>query len=183
MMAQAAAGYRAPFNVQFVGEGLGEKVEISIDGGPIESVFAGKLTFKDGVRSEQTMCADVRSPISTGQIFMVQPGPSSGFARVAQAGRIVGMFFAKATTPDQCAGLQLAVWKAIEDGSSFPDFGSGHLQARASRAVMSYAAYFYQAGSAQSGGQGAGGGQTGSTFFQAGGGQGGGGQGQGQLGP
>jgi hypothetical protein len=177
-LAGSLAAWHAPYNVQFVGEGVGEQVALSIDGGPVEKVFAGKLTFRDNNTMWQSVCADVRSPISAGQVFGVQLKKSSAVKEVSMAGRIVAMFFNNAKTPDQCAGLQLAVWKAIEDGDSQLDFGYGHVQVQANPAALNYAVYYFRSAQSTIGGAGI---QGEATYFQAGFGQGRGtGQGQGQ---
>ena len=64
---------------------------------------------------------------------------------IALAGNIVSHFFAVARTADQCAGLQIAVWEALEDGGVQPEFLSGHFQVHAGDAAIAYAANFYQA--------------------------------------
>ncbi len=125
-------------------------------------------------------------------IYAVQNLSSNRYGgNVALAGNIIARYFYVAQTDDQCAGLQLAVWKALEDGTEQADFLSGRFQAKASPAVLAYASLYYkaigtsgnaiylQAGGAQGGGQGgSGGGQGGGT---GGGAQGGGGGGQGQF--
>jgi hypothetical protein len=171
--------------VQYGGSVSGIKVTICLDGQNVEETFAGKLGFRDGSSQWTSVCADVRTPISQGQIFGVRLLHSSKLGgRVQLAGNIVAKFFKAAQTPEQCAGLQLAVWKALEDGTPDPDFTDGHFEARAPISVLKYASYYYQAintpgdaiylmSAAQ--GQSSGGGQesgAGQSF--------GGGQGQGQ---
>ena len=72
-------------------------------------------------------------------------GTSSQNASVVKAGNIVAANFKDAQSADQCAGLQLAVWEAIEDGGDQPDFLGGHFQAGANPSVMAYAQQYYQA--------------------------------------
>jgi hypothetical protein len=135
-----------PFKVQFVRGAVGQAVQVSIDGGHVKTTFAGKLGFRDGTRSWTSVCAAVRSPISNGQYFAVRALPSSKVGgTVALAGNIVAKHFDSATTADQCAGLQLAVWEAIEDGGDHADFSRGHFQARATRNAMAYAVKYYEA--------------------------------------
>lgn len=156
--------------IQYAQMTLGRTVYISLDGKPAQEEFAGKLGFRDRTSSWESVCADVRSPIGTGDSFTVKTRNSSDIGgNIALAGRIVAKYFKLAKTPQQCAGLQLAVWEAIEDGGSTPDFTSGHFRARAETGVLDYADQFYTAvdepGSAM--------------FLQTT--QGGGGGGQGQL--
>ncbi len=90
----------------------------------------------------------------------IRPADSSKIGgHIALAGNIVARYFREAQTPDQCAGLQIAVWKAIEDGTEQPDFGSGHFQVMASSNVLAYAQKYYQATQAPAA----------SLFFAAGG--------------
>jgi hypothetical protein len=177
--------------LQFGKAVTGMTVKISLDGSKIETTFAGKLGFRDATHSWQSVCADVRSPVSPGQFFNVNMLDSQKVGgNVAKAGNIVARWFGSAVTPVQCAALQIAVWKALEDGSDSPDFLSGRFQVQASPAVITYAEEYYSAinepGTAlylqvQSGaGQGeAGQGDAqGLSSGQAAGGQGGGGQSQ-----
>ncbi|AIE86729.1 hypothetical protein OP10G_3361 [Fimbriimonas ginsengisoli Gsoil 348] len=159
-----------PFPVRFVRSAIGRPVTVSIDG-RLETTFAGKLGFQDAGRSWMSVCADVRSPISQGQFFQVRAvSAGSVGGRIAAAGHIVARFFKSAQTPDQCAGLQLAVWEVLEDGGQQPNFLAGHFQASATPAALEYAAEYYQA--ANDDGD--------AIYLQTGNGQGGGG-GQGQL--
>ena len=130
--------------VQFVKSAIGLNVTVAIDG-KVEQTFAGKLSFKDEQHAWTSVCADVRSPIQSGQIFPMRILTSrNGSGNISLAGNIVAKYFNAAQSPDQCAALQLAVWKAIEDGESEADFTTGHFQAEASPAVMALAAFYYQ---------------------------------------
>jgi hypothetical protein len=165
------------FPVRFAHAEIGRNVRICLDGRTFESAFAGKLRFQDETHSWLSVCADVRSPITEGQFFAVKARGSADLGgNLTKAGNIVARWFSAARTPDQCAGLQIAVWEAIEDGDARPDFLGGRFQVIASPAVMAYAQSYYQS-IGQSGNAtylqttaGAGGGQTG-----------GGGGGQGQM--
>ncbi len=135
-----------PFQVQFGQSAMGRNVTICIDGRQVKQTFAGKLNFQDERHSWQSVCADVRTPVRSGQVFTARVVNSLEYGgNIAKAGNIVAKYFKFAQTPDQCAGLQIAVWKALEDGSSQPDFGSGHFQVRASQTVIAYAQQYYQA--------------------------------------
>jgi len=144
-----AAGIAArwqPFPVQFTRHAMGQTVAISLDGGKVRKTFAGKMVIRDRFGTCASVCADVRGPVSRGQVFQVRPRPSSKVGgRVALAGNIVARHLWEAQTPDQCAALQLAVWEATEDGGERADFYSGRFQARASGAVMALAANYYAA--------------------------------------
>jgi hypothetical protein len=174
-----------PTLVRFQETTVGRMVKICLDGETVETTFAGKMHFQDQDTSWDSVCADVRSPVSAGQFFYVVPQKSAKFGgNVAKAGNIVAKYFKAAQTPDQCAGLQIAVWKTLEDGADYPSFLSGRFQVRAGAAAMFFAAQYYQ-GADDDGNalylQTLGGGQDGG---QSGGGQGGqGGGGQGQLTP
>ena len=190
--AVASVASPKPFSVQFMQSISGRNVTVCIDGRFVETSFAGKLGFRDANHQWMSVCADVRAPVRPGQYFGVRALSSSNFGgRVAKAGNIVARFFYEAQTPDQCAGLQVAVWKALEDGADEADFSSGHFQVRASYAVISWAQHYYQAlntpGDAvylQTGNGGGGAGQGGGTGGGGGGvaGGGGGGGGQSQFG-
>lgn len=122
-LAFAALASPQPFAIQFELAVSGRTVTVCIDGRSVETTFAGKLGFRDANHEWQSVCADVRSPVSGGQIYRVQNFSSTLYGgNVARAGNIVAKYFYAAQTPDQCAGLQIAVWKALEDGTDEPDF-------------------------------------------------------------
>lgn len=162
----------APFTVQFAHSLVGRMVTISIDG-KVEQTFAGKMGFREANRSWQSLCADVRSPVHEGQFYMVAALSTAKVGgNYAKAGNIVARYFRFAQTPEQCAGLQIAVWKVIEDGSEQPNFLAGHFQVHADPSVMLYAIQYYQAQST-----------PGDAALLAAGGGGGGGGGQSQISP
>jgi hypothetical protein len=135
-----------PVDVQYVEGATGRPVTVCIDGRYVESTFAGKLVFRDRERSWQSVCAAVRKPIVNGQIFQVRPmRTTKAGGNIARAGNIAARYFDSARTPDQCAGLQLAIWEAIEDGGSQPDFAAGHFRVRATPAALAYAAKYFAA--------------------------------------
>ncbi len=135
-----------PFKIQYGKAVAGRNVQLSINGGRVHTGFAGKLAFRDQNRSWSSYCAQVSSPIVSGQYFMVilLSSKKKG-GNIAKAGNIVAKFFSKAQTADQCAGLQLAIWEAIEDGGTKPNFLGGKFQAQGSREVMAFAEEFYGA--------------------------------------
>jgi hypothetical protein len=133
-----------PTLVRFQVSEIGRPVTLVIDG-QTEHTFAGKLGFQDRDSSWQSVCADVRSPIRKGQFFTVLPVQSATVGgNIAKAGNIVAKYFRFAQTPEQCAGLQIAVWKTIEDGPDSPNFLGGHLRVRADAITMTYALQYYQ---------------------------------------
>ena len=152
--------------IQFARSLTGRMVRVSFGEG-IHTTFAGKLGFRDRYSSWQSVCANVRAPVGAGQIYGARILDSSKCAPgIAKAGRIVAAHFYQAQTPEQCAGLQLAVWEAIEDSGDAPDFFSGAFQAQAEPAVLAYAYAYYETPR-----------EGGSTYLQATGG------GQSQLSP
>ncbi len=161
------------FTVQFNHGEIGQNVTVCIDNDLVETSFAGKLRFFDGKRSWMSLCADVRSPIRNGQTFSItlRRTDSLGLG-YKMAGSIVYHCFEAARTEAQCAGLQLAVWEAIEDGGDQPDFTSGHFRVRADATVLAYATAYY--GAAFSGGS--------AFLLQTSGAQGGASQGDGSPG-
>jgi len=135
-----------PSMIQFVGHGQGKEVVVCLDGKTIKKTFAGKLVHRDRTSSWNSVCADVRSPVSAGQFFWVRPRMTTSLGRnVAFAGNIVAKHLTGAKTPDQCAGLQLAVWEAIEDGGLVADFGSGRFMAQANENALAWASSYYGA--------------------------------------
>jgi hypothetical protein len=145
VIAHAAAPHM-PVAVQFVAQVSGKTVAICIDGGRVHKTFAGKLGFRDKNHAWTSVCAAVRKPIVTGQYtgFRVRDSRRAN-ANVPKAGNIVARFFDEAKTPAQCAGLQLAVWEALEDGGRTPNFSAGRFQAQSDPEVMDYGLTYYTA--------------------------------------
>lgn len=136
-----------PFPVQFAAELRGEQVYVSIDGGRPKATFAGQLGFIDrNGRTVASHCCDVRSPVRMEQIFSVQMMSTKAFGgNVTKAGNIVAKHFASVRTKAQAAGMQLAVWEAVEDGNPNPDYAQGHFRAAASDEALRHAHIYYQA--------------------------------------
>lgn len=142
----SASEAKKPFEIQFVGQVAGKTVTICLDGRKVKKTFAGKLAMRDARHQFASVCADVRTPVATGQVFGVRMVSSdSANKNLARAGRIVSKHFADAKTPEQCAGLQLAVWEALEDGGEKPGYLNGRFQAQADDKVMLYAMQYYDA--------------------------------------
>lgn len=135
-----------PFPAEYGGATLGRSIMVSIDGGKPYRSFAGRMLFRDRGGRWSSYCGDVRAPISSGQVIVMKPHSTTLLGgRHALAGNIVAKHFRKALNQDQCAGLQLAIWEAMEDGGAKPNFGNGRFQVGASAPVLHYAAQFYEA--------------------------------------
>ncbi len=147
-------------NIQFVGAGgEGKMVSIQVDG-RMEQTFAGRLVFQDqNGRQWSSYCADLRSPIMDGQSYDVKIMPAAkASGNVPLAGKIVSLGFKKAVTAEQCAGLQLAVWEALEYGNHAIGKNTS-LRVYADPQTLNYAHQFYLAAiQAPVGGGGSGGG-------------------------
>jgi len=161
-----------PTLVQYFQNGAGRNVVVMLDGRRTKNTYAGLLGFRDGSGSWASVCADVRAPVSRGQRFAVRPIPARDLGgNVAKAGAIVARFLGKVRTADECAGLQLAVWEAIEDGGAQADFASGRFRAQAPSQALIAASQMY--GEAKDAGEslylqaGDGGGQSQLTTRQA----------------
>jgi hypothetical protein len=142
--AQGAEIQQQPIPVQFARSIAGQSVTVYLDGWQVKSTFAGKLGFQDRLGSWFSVCANVRAPMARGQAFYVHPKLSASMGgNFAKAGNIVAKYLATAQTPEQCAGLQLAVWEAIEDGGAKADFSGGKFMARGSANAITYAEMYY----------------------------------------
>ena len=120
-------------------------VTIQVDG-RTEQGWAGKLQFQDeNGRQWGSYCADLRSPIMEGQGYGVKIMPAAkANGNVPLAGKIVALGFNKAQTAAQCAGLQIAVWEALEYGRHAIGNNS-NLRVGASPETLNYAHQFYLA--------------------------------------
>ena len=135
-------------SVQYTNSTLGRTVTVCIDGQKVETTFAGRLAFRDQTHGWFSYCADVRSPVHTGQTYSVRVQNTTKMSsNVRRAGNIVSRYFYSAKTADECAAIQLAVWEAIEDGGQEADFTAGAFQTRASVPVLTLAQQMYQGGS------------------------------------
>lgn len=147
---QKASGPPAPlrdaFAVQFTQSLTGRTVRVMLDGRTVKTTSAGKLFFRDARGAGVSVCADVRAPIARGMTFGVVPYRSSTVGGgIAKAGNIVAKWFRSAQSADACAGLQLAVWEAIEDGGARPDFAGGWFRAEAGPVAIAHALQYYAA--------------------------------------
>lgn len=137
-----------PVWVQYAQTGAGRTVIVRLDGQRTKSTHAGVLGFVDANSRWLSVCGDVRAPVRRGQRFQVRPFECREVGgNVGRAGSIVAKYLRQVRTADECAGLQLAVWEAIEDGGSRADFASGRFRAQAPDAALQYARQFYESGS------------------------------------
>ncbi len=113
------------------------------------TVNMGALTFSTGSGTIVTYCADLTSalnsnsnPYTVGNVDMTQ---NTG---IALAAKILATNFSAATTADQQAGLQLAIWDAIYDnGASFTgSTGAFQLVSGINSATQNYASQYFTAG-------------------------------------
>lgn len=161
--AMAGAGQMDVVPIQFMGGTTGKLVSVRVDG-QIEQTFAGKLQFQDeNGRQWLSYCAGIRSPIGDGQSYGVRTIPTSkAQGNVPLAGRIVSLNSKNAVTDSQCAGLQIAVWEALEYGTHAMGQNSS-LRVFTDPVTLNYAHQFYLAaiqtppgGGTSGGGAGAG---------------------------
>ncbi len=137
--------------MHFVGTGLGQ-TGISVtftDGGGTTtygSVFAGEMKFTYNGDSISTLCTSLRNTISTGQSWNTTVRPVvAGDGNLFLAGKIMSANIGSVDTADEWSGMQLAVWKAIYDGSNLA--GSNFIvNSGASATVLSDALGYYNAG-------------------------------------
>lgn len=113
------------------------------------TVQMGALTFSTGSGSIVTYCADLTAGLNTNSnpytVGMVDMSANTG---IALAAKIIATNFTSATTADQQAGLQLAIWDAIYDnGASFTS-GSGAFQTVSgiNSATLNFASQYFTAG-------------------------------------
>ncbi len=120
----ALSGSAFADNLKYTGMDRADAItaSISVNGSSFNTVMAGQLNFTDGTNSIDTYCADAASLLSGSGFFSYVPSTVdlSGASNLSLAGRIAANSFATATTADQQAGLQLAIWSAIYDGG--PNF-------------------------------------------------------------
>lgn len=136
-----------PVTVQYARTIGGRTVKICLDGRKVETAYAGMMGFRSQTSTWGSFCADVRSPIRQGQTLAMVPTSSSRLSTNYQrAASIVAVGFDTIKSADQAAGMQLAIWEAIEDSGPQANFQSGRFQVIASQAVISYAQQYYAAG-------------------------------------
>jgi hypothetical protein len=134
-------------NLQYTGAELSgiKSATISVNGGANKNVLAGRLKFTDGTNNLLTYCIDAESPLNGAVHGYTSNTLNTNAANgLAYAGRIVGNAFNLATTTEQQAGLQLAVWSAIYDaGTSFTANGANFKVSNVNQAVLNWANTYY----------------------------------------
>lgn len=134
-------------NLQYTGAELSgiKSATVSINGGANKNVLAGRLKFTDGTINLLTYCIDAESPLNSAVHGYTSNTLNTNAANgLAYAGRIVGNAFNLATTTEQQAGLQLAIWSAIYDaGTSFTANGSNFKVSNVNQAVLNWANTYY----------------------------------------
>lgn len=113
------------------------------------TVAMGALTFSTGSGSIVTYCADATSPLnSNSNPYTVGAVDMTANTGISLAAKILATSFSSATTADQQAGLQLAIWDALYDnGSSFnSSTGNFSVVSGVSSTVLNLASTYYTNG-------------------------------------
>jgi len=131
--------------IRYASAYLGKVVTVRTDSG-ITRTFAGKMVFQNETTSWCSVCANIHRHISEGSTAQWRLHSTKEVGgNIRRAGNIVARYFNEAKSAEQCAGLQLAVWEALEDGGDTPDFLNGHFAASADAMTMAFAAKYYEA--------------------------------------
>lgn len=142
-MAASAAMGQDTHLAQFVRSTVGKEVTVFVDG-HMENTFAGKMGYRDAVSSWSSVCVNIRKPVAEGQYCMMTKRSAKEVGgNLAKAARIVAKYFDGAQTPEQAAGLQIAVWEAVEYGGAQAPAIGGPLYFRADPMTMYYAENYY----------------------------------------
>lgn len=138
----------AQANITFLNVDCGQSVNITYNSNA-RGVFAGKLKFHNNVSNQDmlTVCCDLDNTISGGQTYNCNAFNSSGVGGgITLAGNIVGGGFISASSNEDCAALQLAVWEATYDGvgnGGVADFTNGIFGADISGSLLTAATGYY----------------------------------------
>lgn len=114
-----------------------------------ETVGMGALTFSTGSGSIVTYCADALSFLNSNSNPYTQgPVNMTNGTGLALAAKIMSSSFNSATTADQQAGLQLAIWDALYDNGSSFNASAGNLKvvSGVNAASLGFASSYYTAG-------------------------------------
>lgn len=119
---------------------------IKINSGSNQNVQVGRLKFDNGGNSILTYCFDAERSLNSGaHAYSASVVNTDAPTNLGIAGRIIGNYFETATTKDQQAGLQLAIWSAIYDGqNSFTANGANFKVTNVSSSVLEWADTYYQ---------------------------------------
>jgi hypothetical protein len=121
---------------------------ISVNGNN-ETVAMGALKFNTGSTDIVTYCADALSPLNNSSnpysVGLVDLSAGTG---LALAGKILATNFFSATSADEQAGLQLAIWDALYDNGSTFDASTGNMKvvSGVNAATLGYASSYYTNG-------------------------------------
>ncbi len=135
-------------SMKFTGTAAGQGVQITY-GANTHNVFAGKLVFLNTVTNTtfQSVCCDLDHFISVGQTWNFASALATGFGpALSAAGNIVGNSFVGATSNEDAAALQLAVWEATYDkgvNAGAPDFTTGMFKSNISGSLLTKATNYY----------------------------------------
>ncbi len=113
------------------------------------TVPMGAFVFSNGSSNIVTYCADALAALnSNSNPYTEGPVNMTNGTGLALAAKILGSSFNAATTADQQAGLQLAIWDALYDnGSSFNgSAGSLKVVSGVNAASLGFASSYYTAG-------------------------------------
>ena len=137
-------------SLKFTGTQLGsvDSGTISVNG-TTETVGMGALTFSTGSGSIVTYCADALSFLnSNSNPYTAGPVNMTNGTGLALAAKIMASGFSSATSADQQAGLQLALWDAIYDNGSSFNASSGNMKvvSGVNAATLGFASSYYAAG-------------------------------------
>jgi hypothetical protein len=134
-------------NLQYTGAELSgiKSATISVNGGANKNVLAGRLKFSDGASTILTYCIDAERTLNGGTHGYTSNTLNTNAANgLAYAGRIVGNAFNLATTTEQQAGLQRAIWSAVYDaGTSFTANGANFSVSNVNQNVLNWANTYY----------------------------------------
>lgn len=137
-------------DLKFTGLGLRDAltIKIALNGGEFKNTKAGILKMTDGTQTFESYCADVFSPMNTSyHSYTSSTVNFDAGTNLAMAGRIVANSYFDATTANQQAAMQIAIWSAIHNGGSSLDVnGSAFKVTGVSSEVLSLAKLYFDKG-------------------------------------
>ncbi len=137
--------------LKFLGTNLGnntDQISFTLGGSQSESVYAGILDFKDTTTDQKiyTICADLTSTLNGySHSYSASYTDPTGNTPIDEAGKIVSAYILSATTADEQAGLQLAVWSALYNGGSTLNLNGNFSASGYNSATLGYAQSYYSA--------------------------------------
>ena len=137
-------------SLKFTGTQLGALNTGTINvNGTTTTVGMGAFTFSTGSGTIVTYCADALAALNmNSNPYAVGPVNMTNGTGLALAAKILGSGFGSATTLDQQAGLQLAIWDALYDNGSSFNAGAGNMKviSGVNAASLGFASSYYTAG-------------------------------------